>query len=116
MFSDGASSQFKQYLFLNLHEWEKEFSINLICNFFATSHGKDAVDGLRDHKKNQRQVKANSLSPHDAKSYAEFAKDRNPNITIILVTSDEVKQRSEEKVPFWSRVLAVTNTQKIHCV
>ena len=112
VFSDGTSSQFKQrYLFSNLHEWEKEFSINLIWNFFATSHSKGAVDGIGGTIKRSvwRQVKANSLSPHNAKSYAEIAKDRNPNITIILVTSDEVKQVSEEKVSSWSRVLAVTN-------
>ena len=119
MFSDGASSQFKQwYLFSNLYEWEKEFSINLIWNFFAMSHRKGAVDGIGGTIKGSvwRQVKANSLSPHDPKSYAEIAKDRIPNITIILVISDEVKQISEEKVPSWSRVLAVPNTQKVHCV
>ena len=47
VFSDGAASQFKQcYLFSNLHKWENEFSMKLIWNFFATSHGKGAVDGL----------------------------------------------------------------------
>ena len=118
VFSDGATSQFKQrYLFSNLYKWEKEFSINLIWNFFAMSHSKDAVDGIRGTIKRSvcRQVKANSLSPHDAKSYAEIAKDQSPNITIILVTSDEVKQ-IEENVPSWSRVLAVPKTQKVHCV
>ena len=119
VFSDSATSQFKQrYLFSNLYEWKKEFSINLIWNFFAMSHSKDAVDGIRGTIKRSvwRPVKANSLSPHDAKSYAEIAKDQSPNITIILVTSDEVKQISEEKVPSWSRVLAVPKTQKVHCV
>ena len=78
VFSDGASSQFKQrYLFSNLYEWEKEFSINLIWNFFATSHGKGAVDGIGGTLKRSvwRQVKANSLPPHNTKSYAEIAKD-----------------------------------------
>ena len=78
VFSDGASSQFKQrYLFSNLYEWEKEFSINLIWNFFATSHGKGAVDGKGGTLKRSvwRQVKANSLPPHNTKSYAEIAKD-----------------------------------------
>ena len=82
------------------------------------SHCKGAVDGIGGTIKGSvwRQVKANSLSPHDPKSYAEIAKDRIPNITIILVISDEVKQILEEKVPSWSRVLAVPNTQKVHCV
>ena len=47
VFSDGAESQFKQqYLFSNLYGWEKEFSVCLTWNFFATSHGKGAVDGI----------------------------------------------------------------------
>ena len=41
------------------------------------SHDKGAVDGTGGTIKRSvwRQVKANSLSPHDAKSYAEIAKD-----------------------------------------
>ena len=47
VFSDGAASQFKQqYLFSNLHVWEKGISVGLTRNIFATSHGKGAVDGI----------------------------------------------------------------------
>ena len=47
VFSDGASSQFKQrFLFSNLHMWEEQFEIELRWHFFATSHGKGVVDGL----------------------------------------------------------------------
>ena len=47
IFSDGASSQFKQrYLFSNLHCWELEHQLKLCWNVFATSHGKGVVDGL----------------------------------------------------------------------
>ena len=80
-------------------------------------HSKSTVDGIGGTLKTPalRQVKVNSLSPH-AKSNVEIAKDRNPDITIILVTSDEVKQMSEEKVPPWSRVSAVPSTLKVQCV
>ena len=47
VFSDGAGSHFKQkYLFSNLYSWEKEFNFILKWNFFSTSHGKGAVDGI----------------------------------------------------------------------
>ena len=47
IFSDGAAQQFKQkYLFSNLYSWEREFDFVLKWNFFATSHGKGAVDGI----------------------------------------------------------------------
>ena len=47
VFNEEVASQFKQqYLFSNLHGWEKKFSIGLTWNFFATSHEKGAVDGI----------------------------------------------------------------------
>ena len=47
-FSDGAASQFKQrYLFSNIHLWETNLNIQILWHFFATSHGKGAVDGMR---------------------------------------------------------------------
>lgn len=47
VFSDGASSQFKQrFLFSNFNRWKEDFGVNLRWSFFATSHGKGAVDGL----------------------------------------------------------------------
>ena len=47
VFSDGASSQFKQwFLFSNLHLWEAEFGVKLTWNLSATSHGKGVVDGI----------------------------------------------------------------------
>ena len=46
VFSDGASSQFKQmYLFSSLYTWEQHH-VHMVWNFFATSHGKGVVDGL----------------------------------------------------------------------
>lgn len=47
-FSDGAASQFKQhYLFSNLGWFKESYSLDeLTWNFFATSHGKGAVDGV----------------------------------------------------------------------
>ena len=47
IFSDGATSQFKQrFLFSNLYAWEMEYGFTITWNFFATSHGKGVVDGI----------------------------------------------------------------------
>ena len=47
VFTDGLTYQVKQhYLFSNLADWEEEFSVKIIWNFFATSHDKGAVDGI----------------------------------------------------------------------
>jgi hypothetical protein len=49
-FSDGAASQFKQkFLFVILTFFRDEYMLkSLIWHFFATSHGKGAVDGIDD--------------------------------------------------------------------
>ena len=86
IFSNGAISQFKQrYLFSNLHEWETDFGVQLVWNFFATSHGKGAVDGIGGTLKRSvwRVVRAGTKSPIDAASYAGIATQRNPNIIVV---------------------------------
>lgn len=46
-FSDGAASQYKNKTnFLNLCHHTADFSINAEWNFFASSHGKNACDGV----------------------------------------------------------------------
>jgi hypothetical protein len=46
-FSDGAASQYKNYKNLsNLCKQEQDFDLTADWNFFATSHGKSACDGI----------------------------------------------------------------------
>ena len=94
--SDGAASQFKQhYLFSNIHEWKNEFSMKLIWNFFAISHGKGAVVGIGCTVKRSfwRAVRAGTTAPLDALSYAEIASNRNPNINVEYSISHQLKLR-----------------------
>ena len=119
VFSDGAASQFKQsYLFSNLHEWENEYSMTLIWNFFATSHGKGAVDGIGGTVKRSvsRVVRGGTTAPLDATSYAEIASNRNPNINVEYVSSAEIEKDSVKKAPEWSVAVGVPNTLQVHCV
>lgn len=47
IFSDGAASQFKnRHTLSNLLFTKYDFEISTEWNFMATSHGKDAVDGV----------------------------------------------------------------------
>ena len=46
-FSDGASSQYKnKKKFMNLCQHKNDFRLDAEWNFFATSHGKNACDGV----------------------------------------------------------------------
>ncbi len=75
IFSDGASSQFKQkYLFSNLHAWEEEHDLKIKWNFFATSHGKGVVDGIGGTVKRAvwRYVRSEQANVTNAKEYADI--------------------------------------------
>ena len=116
---DGAASQFKQrYLFSNLHHWEQNTQTKMIWNFFATSHGKGAVDGIGGTVKRSvwRFVRAGADAPLDAKSYAKIAEQRNPNINISFITADEIQAKSIEMTEQWKSVIPVPNTLKLHCI
>lgn len=53
-FSDGAASQYKnKYNFANLINHKNDFNVDAEWNFFATSHGKGACDGLAGSVKRQ---------------------------------------------------------------
>jgi hypothetical protein len=119
VFSDGASSQFKQrYLFSNLHAWENEFGLQLVWHFFATSHGKGAVDGIGGTLKRSvwRVVRAGTNSPVDAASYAEIAIKRNPIINVVFIPTEEVKSQADKKIAQWDVALGIPNTQKLHAL
>ena len=46
-FSDGCAGQYKnRYNFINLLHHEEDFELQAEWNFFATSHGKNACDGI----------------------------------------------------------------------
>ena len=63
------------------------FSIHIFWNFFTTSHGKGAVDGIGGTVERSvwRSVKAGADAPLDTVACTEIAKDRNPNIHIIYI-------------------------------
>ena len=65
--------------------------------FFATSHGKGAV-GLGGTVKRfvWRFVKAGGNAPLDAMSYSEIACQRNPNINIFFISSENIEKKSDE--------------------
>lgn len=119
VFSDGASSQFKQrFLFSNLHTWEQEHNVKIRWNFFATSHGKGVVDGLGGTVKRSvwRQVKSGQSSVTTAKEYAQVAKQRNPNIHVKFISKEIIQVKVQELDAFWKGILAVPKTHQMHCI
>ncbi|KAL5007356.1 hypothetical protein ScPMuIL_016162 [Solemya velum] len=106
IFSDGASSQFKQrYLFSNLHPWEQEFDVGLRWHFFATSHGKGVVD--------VRSGKGKATTPAD---FYELAVRRNPGIHLSYIEATFIQQNKGLLEERWKDAIPVPNTHKLHFV
>ena len=76
-FSDGCAGQYKnRYNFINLCFHKEDFELLAEWNFFATSHGKTACDGIGGTAKHltlkaslQRPVSNQILNPRDMFSF-----------------------------------------------
>ena len=96
-FSDGCAAQYKnRYNFINLYYHEHDFGLQAEWNFFATSHGKNACDGIGGTLKRaaaraslQRPVDNQILTPKDLFEYCHTSIS---SIKSFFVTSQEVEQ------------------------
>lgn len=119
VFSDGASSQFKQrFLFSNIHHWENDLKVALEWHFFATSHGKGVVDGLGGTVKRSvwRYVKSGMGEAANPVDFSRIAAERNPGIQIMFVSQESIQAESARLNAFWDDVTPVTNTHKLHSI
>lgn len=119
VYSDGASSQFKQrFLFSNLFGWQQQFGIKLQWHFFATSHGKGVVDGIGGTVKRSvwRYVRSGKVQASTPKAFFDAAVARNPEITVNFITKESIHQSKEVLEAQWSDTTPVANTHKLHFV
>ena len=119
VFIDGLTSQFnKCFSFPNLHGWKNEFNFKIVWNFFATSHGKGAVDGIGDTVQCSfwRNVCFTTAAPNNAVAYYELVKCINMGITIIYISSHTIQEKCAPRLPLWDNTLVVTDTMKLHCI
>ena len=118
IFSDGASSQFKQkFLFSNLYAWEQEHDLTIIWNFFATSHGKGVVDGIGGTVKRAvwRHIRSDQTHVTNAEQYAAVARQRCPSIHVSYIKREQIESLKPFLDEKWSNVVAVPRTHQTHC-
>ena len=71
-FSDGCGGQYKNYKnFLNLMKHRDDFALNAEWSVFATSHGKNACDGVEGYSKEACSTCKHTTSKRKASSYTE---------------------------------------------
>jgi len=118
IFSDGAAQHFKQkYTMCNMSLNEFEHGVRTNWHFFATAHGKGAVDGIGGQVKRVvwNAVKARQAIVTDAESFAKCAQQHTSTCILLVVSEDveAVKTAFDDKV---EGCCSIPQMHKIHCV
>jgi hypothetical protein len=120
-FTDGCGGQYKNKSnFLNLCYHQEDFGIKAEWNFFATSHGKNACDGIGGVVKRstakaslQRHITNQILTPKDMYNYCK--NDLKSKIEFIYI---EQKYVEEIEARLFCRfnlpIKPITGTLKLH--
>ena len=86
-------------------------------NFFATSHGKGAVDGLGRTVKRTvwRQVRIGNVHVNTPEEYAKVAVSCNPNIHIKFISKTDIQANEQYLSAKWHDVIPIPRTHQLHC-
>lgn len=118
IFSDGCAAQFKnKFTLSNLIFAKEDFGIPIVqWSFFASSHGKGAVDGVGATVKRAvwTTVKARRCIVSTAEEFAKCAESQLKGIKIILVTKEEIKKYEDFLTARWKTVCPIPKLQTIH--
>lgn len=118
-FSDGASSQYKNKKnFVNLCCHESDFNLSAEWNFFATSHGKSACDGVGGTVKRlaaraslQRPYQGQILTPHQLFTWAE---NNIKGIRVLWVPERMVEEKQEQLSRRFESAIPLKGTRTFH--
>lgn len=119
IFSDGAGQHFKQrYTLCNMTYGMEDHNLKLDWHFFATSHGKGAMDGVGGMLKHHvwQKVKARKAFVTDAMSFYQCASTISEKVTVMYVDDAEVKSQVAKLEKRWDDILALPKTHETHCV
>lgn len=118
IFSDGAASQFKnKFVCKLLCVLKEKLQLDLMWHFFATSHGKGAVDGIGGSIKRKalNMVKARRAPITNAQSFDCATKDTD-KIKVMHISEEQITKTSEDNklTAVWENVPGVPGTLSFH--
>ena len=120
IFSDGPSSQFKnKYVAHFFRELNKMFP-DMKWHYFATSHGKGAVDGIGGSVKRVvwKAVSTRKIVVNDAKSFAKAASELCQAVDVEFVGSESLSTTAQslELTKCFQSAPVVPGIAKYHCL
>lgn len=117
IFSDGSAAQFKQRFTLStlpIHAARFQFA-TINWHYFATSHGKGAVDGIGGTIKCHawKKIKSNKCCITNAESFCNAVSDLK--INTLLVHPSLVNNNTQLLESYWQDIPLMDQIQKFHC-
>ena len=118
-FSDGCAGQYKNYKnFLNICYHKEDFGLEAEWNFFATSHGKSAVDGIGGTVKRvvarASMQRSGTESILTAETMFKFCLEKIPKITFQLIEEDTLKTVREKQLTRYELGRTIPGTRGFH--
>ena len=118
-FSDGCAGQYKNYKnFLNICHHKEDFGLEAEWNFFATSHGKSAVDGIGGTVKRvvarASMQRSGTESILTAETMVKFCLEKIPKITFQLIEEDTLKTVREKQLTRYELGRTIPGTRGFH--
>lgn len=117
IFSDGCAAQFKnRYTLSNLCHMEHDCGVGAEWNFFATSHGKGAVDAVGGLIKRLvwTEIRSRRVDVGDAYTFYMCAKNKVNNINVIYIDNSETEKYKEMLDERWKNVRKINQIQAKH--
>ncbi|XP_048581390.1 uncharacterized protein LOC125561309 [Nematostella vectensis] len=120
IFSDGPSSQFKNRFIVSfLHKLEEV--VHVQWNFFATSHGKGAVDGIGGTIKRLvwNAVKSNRDNiVCDAQSFFQVASSQSKKVNVSFIPEKEFNERLDLLCikKYFTESQVIPGISSFHCI
>ncbi|KAJ8017733.1 hypothetical protein HOLleu_44652 [Holothuria leucospilota] len=118
-FTDGCAGQYKnKYNFINLCHHQADFGLAAEWNFFATSHGKSACDGIGGTVK-RLVTKASLQRPYSdqiltSEAIMDFCTENIPGIKFFNVTPENVMKCASDLKDRFDRAKTVKGTLHYH--
>jgi hypothetical protein len=118
IFTDGCASQFKnRFTLSNLCFCNKDWGVSCEWAFFATSHGKGAMDGVGATTKQKlwSAIKSRRVQINTSLECYQFLETQTTNIKFLYVDVNEVSTAENKLLKArWKTVNNIPNIQKSH--
>lgn len=119
-FTDGSAGQYKNLKsFSNLYYHEADHGVKATHHFHATSHGRNAVDGIGGTFKrlacheSLRRVGKDPIA--DINQLFDFSQEKIKNMTTFLITEEDLNNAQAILAPRFEKAKTIEGTQKLHC-